>query len=138
MVEEVRVLYVDDDELALDMRSRHLEECDGIVVVTETDPTAAIDVLARGTVDCVLSDFDMPTQNGLEFLESVRAELPAMPFILFTSVESRDIAEAALEAGATDFVPKSLCSISYRLLANRIRAAVEYHRTREQSQREVT
>lgn len=138
MVDEIRVLYVDDDKLAREMRGDVLSEYDGLSVVTETNPVAAMDVLDQGDVDCVLSDFDMPEQDGLAFLKTVRERDPSLPFILFTSAESTDIAVAALEAGATDFVPKSLCSISYRLLANRIQQAVEYHEARRRLERELS
>ena len=138
MVDEIRVLYVDDDKLAREMRGDVLSEYDELSVVTETNPVAAMDVLDRGDVDCVLSDFDMPEQDGLAFLETVRERDPSLPFILFTSAESTDLAVAALEAGATDFVPKSLCSISYRLLANRIQQAVEYHEACRRLERELS
>ncbi|UHH26824.1 response regulator [Halobacterium noricense] len=49
-------------------------EDDRIEVVTASNASDAHSILADEDIDCVVSDFDMPGQNGIEFLEAVREE----------------------------------------------------------------
>lgn len=130
MADTIRILYVDDDATSLRLRADVIEDHERIEVVTASTVAAGLDRLATDDVDCVLSDVEMPDRDGFDFLERVRERDPHLPFVLFGSDPSADVVEAALAAGATDYVPKSLCRISYRLLTNRIVDAVEHHRTR--------
>lgn len=131
MTDEVRVLYVDDDETALRARGQLLEEHDRIEVITESDVDSGLEVLATTRIDCVLSDYEMPGQDGIGFLHSVRADYPDLPFIFFSGYNSEAVVAEAFSAGATDYLPKSICSISYELITNRIISAVEHYRLRQ-------
>lgn len=131
MDDEIRVLYVDDDEAALRTRGQLLEEHDRIEVIAERDVDSGLEILWTTQIDCVLSDYEMPERNGMEFLDAVRSHRPDLPFIFFSSHDSEAIVRNALDAGATDYLPKSLCSISYELVANRISTAVEHYRAKQ-------
>ncbi len=125
MSEVTRVLYVDDDPNSLELRSTLLERYGDFDVVTESDPRAALDRITRGEpIDCLLSDLEMPAMDGIEFLQSVRELDPDLPFIMFTARDTDEAVEEALDSGATDFIPKSTASLSYRLVARRIEQAV--------------
>ena len=128
MTDPTRVLYVDDDSNSLEVRAAILGEY-GFDVVTETNVADAEGRLADGGIDCVLSDLDMPDRDGFDLLESVRETDPDLAFILFTSHESEEIIEQALESGATDYFPKSMTNTSYRLLAHRIEQAIRVSAT---------
>jgi signal transduction histidine kinase/PAS domain-containing protein len=67
----------------------------------------------------------MPGTDGLEFLETVRARDPDMPFLLFTSQGSEALASEAVSAGVTDYIQKSHGTQQYAVLAKRVRNAVE-------------
>ena len=123
MTKPSRVLYVDDNSNSLEVRAMMLGEY-GIDVVTETNVEDARGRLAEGDIDCVVSDLDMPDEDGFDLLEYVQDTHPELPFILFTSHESEDVIERALDSGATDYFPKSLTNVSYRLLAHRIEQAI--------------
>ena len=131
MSNPIRVLYVDNDTHSLSVRAGILEDEYGFDVLTEESVPAAKDRLTEESVDCVLSDFRMPGEDGLDFLTFVRETYPALPFILFTTHDSQEVVEKAFEAGATDFFPKSLVNVSYELLVRRIEQAVRLHRTTE-------
>ena len=124
MPDPIRVLYVDDDDNSLEVRATILGKY-GLDVVTETTVTDAERRLEEGDVDCVLSDLEMPDRDGFDLLEHVRETDPGLAFIMFTSHESDDLIQRALDSGATDYFPKSLTNVSYRLLAHRIEQAVE-------------
>jgi CheY-like chemotaxis protein len=65
----IRTLHVDDDEQFGEMTAELLEAVEPrLEVVTVTSVGAGLDRLADGDVDCVVSDYDMPGGNGIEFL----------------------------------------------------------------------
>jgi len=47
-----------------------------ITIETATNVSEALDLLAQHDIDCIVSDYDMPDQDGIEFLGSVREEYP--------------------------------------------------------------
>lgn len=131
MTESISVLHVEDDSRFAEMAAEFLGRVDDdITVTTEVDPVRALELLRDdpGTVDCIVSDYDMPAMDGLEFLKAVREEFSEMPFILFTGKGSEEIAAEAISAGVTDYLQKDAGSDTYEMLANRIRNAVEHRR----------
>ncbi|WP_247009989.1 PAS domain S-box protein [Halorientalis litorea] len=129
----VRVLHVDDEAAVVELAAELLErESDRLTVSTETDPRNAVDYVAREPVDCVVSDYDMPGMNGVEFLQAVRERKPDLPFVLYTGKGSEEIASEAISAGVTDYLQKETGTDQYAILANRIENVVEQHRSKEQ------
>ncbi|MFD1587878.1 PAS domain S-box protein [Halorientalis brevis] len=127
---QIRVLHVDDESTLVETSAVWLEKVgDRLSVVTETSAQDALDRLAEDDVDCIVSDYDMPRMNGLEFLEAVRETHPDLPFILFTGKGSEEIASEAISAGVTDYLQKEVGTDQYTLLANRIERAVGEQRT---------
>ncbi|WP_142859122.1 PAS domain S-box protein [Salinigranum halophilum] len=122
----VRVLHVDDDPEFAAMAAAFLERADDrFAVDTATSVSAGLDSLAASDFDCVVSDYEMPEQDGLAFLDAVRAESPDLPFILFTGKGSEEIASEAISAGVTDYLQKGTGTDQYTVLANRIGNVVE-------------
>ena len=119
--DEIRILHVDDEprfaEMAATFVQRHDER---FVVETATSAGEALDRLEGERFDCVVSDYDMPGQNGIEFLESVRESHPELPFVLFTGKGSEAVASDAISAGVSDYLQKGTGTERYSLLANRI------------------
>ena len=127
----IHVLHVDDDPDFTDLAATFLErEDDRIAVRTADCAEAGLAALADHDVDCVVSDYDMPGRNGIEFLEAVRETHPDLPFVLFTGKGSEEIASDAISAGVTDYLQKESGTSQYAVLANRITNVVEQHRSR--------
>ena len=127
----VRVLHVDDEPVFLDLVATYLERTDDTFEVrSETDVDAALDAIESEPIDCVVSDYEMPGTDGLDFLERVRERDPTVPFILFTGKGSEEIASEAISAGVTDYLQKRSGTDQYTVLANRIRNAVDQSRSR--------
>jgi len=103
----IQVLHVDNDANFADLVKNRLEhETDRISVQIAAAPEEGLSVVATEAIDCIVSDYDMPTQNGVEFLQSVREEYPDLPFILYTSKGSEEIASEAISADVTDTYKK--------------------------------
>ena len=132
----IRVLHVDDNVDFLEVAAEFLAtEDERIEVTTAVDAESGLAELTDGDVDCIVSDFDIPGENGIEFLETVREDVPELPFILFTGKGSEEVAGDAISAGVTDYLQKHRSPDQYTVLANRIinaveRARVERERTR--------
>ena len=130
----IHVLHVDDEpdfaELAADMLER---EDDRFSVETATSTSEGLDRFAADEFDCIVSDYDMPGQNGIEFLEQVRDEYPDVPFILYTGKGSEEVASDAISAGVTDYLQKGGGTEKYELLSNRILNTVEQYRSQQRA-----
>jgi len=131
--ETIRILHVEDDTGFADLVATFLAREDGQFDV-ETAHTASdgLERLAEADVDCVVSDYDMPGQSGIDLLDAVRDEYPDLPFILFTGKGSEEVASDAISAGATDYLQKQGGTNQYELLANRVRNAVEQYRATQE------
>jgi len=134
--EPIDVLCVDDDRDYLDLTAAHLSQHDDLAVRTETVPAEALDHVEA--VDCVVSDYDMPGTNGLEFLSDVRARAPTLPFVLFTGTERATIAEEVPDETWTEFLKKNSPATTMPILAGRIRRLVDHHRTMRTAERSLT
>ena len=132
--DSIEVLHVDDEPGLAEVAAEFLvREDDRLSVKTATSTEAALEQLGDD-VDCVVSDYDMPGRNGVEFLRRVRERYPDLPFILFTGKGSEEVASEAISAGVTDYLQKESGSDQYAVLANRIRNVVSAARTARESE----
>lgn len=132
--EEIRVLHVDDEPDVAELARTYLERSeDRLEVESVTSTSEGLDRLAEADYDCVLSDYDMPGSDGLEFLETVRDEHGDLPFILFTGKGSEEIASDAIARGVTDYLQKGVGTDQYEILANRIENAVAQQRATQRA-----
>jgi PAS domain S-box-containing protein len=125
----IRVLHVDDEPDFAKLAASFLErEDDRLDVEPATGSDEGLARLAAEPFDCIVSDYDMPDRNGLEFLEAVREAHGDIPFILFTGKGSEEVASEAISAGVSDYLQKERGTDQYAILANRIRNTVGQRR----------
>ncbi|QSG10404.1 Signal transduction regulator [Halapricum desulfuricans] len=111
---------------------RNLTRQSDLQVKTVTTVGAAIDVLAAtDDIDCIVSDHDLPDTDGVAFLEVVRAHLPTLPFILFTSEGNETVASRAISADVTEYLIKEHHSDQWERLTRFIIDAVAFSRKRD-------
>ncbi|UIP01381.1 GAF domain-containing protein (plasmid) [Halobaculum sp. CBA1158] len=129
MAEPIRVLHVDDEAEFAELAATYLERYDeDIAVETASSAEEGLDRIETERFDCVISDYDMPGTNGIEFLRAVRDDRPDLPFVLYTGKGSEEVASEAIAAGASDYLQKDTGTEQYELLANRVRNTVDRHR----------
>ena len=104
------VLIVDDMKLAR-LRVRKVCEDMGFYPISEAASGAeawqGIGDL-RVKPDLILTDYNMPDMNGIQFLERVRKheEISGVPVIFITSEGEKELIITAVSLGVTDFVVK--------------------------------
>lgn len=123
-----RVLHVDDEE-CLDLVAAYLNRLGKFRIRSVSTAADALDVLDEETVDCVLSDYEMPSMDGIALLGRVRERRPDIPFVLYTGQGSERVASEALSAGLSEYMQKGRGRDHYQLLARRIRTHVQKYRT---------
>ncbi len=100
------ILYVDDEPTLLEMGKIFLETNSELSVDTITSAQEAFKLLAAKNYDAIISDFQMPEMNGIEFLKKVRATGNRIPFIIFTGRGREEIVIEALNNGADYYLQK--------------------------------
>jgi len=130
----VAILLVDDRALA-ESTAEGLERGDDrFTVETVSSVSDGLEHYADQEYDCIVSAYDLPERDGIDFLKAVRDSHSSLPFIL---VGSEEHASEAISAGATDYVDREIAVDHNTVLANRIENAVERNRaTREIRERQ--
>ena len=102
---KTRVLFVDDDEAMRGLMDMRLTNR-GFSVKTAGSAGAALDAIAQGAFDAVVTDLNMQGATGLQLCRQVIEARPNLPVILVTAFGSLASAIEAIRAGAYDFLPK--------------------------------
>ncbi|WP_435320122.1 ATP-binding protein [Haloarchaeobius sp. TZWSO28] len=141
--ETIDVLVVDRLESAAET-VRHIEDqTDEMRLRLSSDVSDARGVVETGDIDCVVSNFEIPRPDGIEFvgafelLETVREVDGDLPFVLFTDVGNEAIAETAIARGVTEYVPRTAAEQSYQRLIGRVERAVAFRRADRRAERQA-
>ncbi|KXA96643.1 hypothetical protein AKJ38_02900 [candidate division MSBL1 archaeon SCGC-AAA259I14] len=130
----MKVLLVDDETSILDQGKIFLEkEDDKLDVETTSSAEKALEMLNNSRYDVIVSDYQMPEMDGLEFLKAVREERNSdVPFILFTGKGREEVAIDALNLGADRYLKKGDDpKPQYVVLADAIVQEVERSKSKE-------
>ncbi len=104
---------------------------------TASSAEEAIEKLDQKGYDAIISDYQMPGMDGLEFLKYVRERLGIdLPFIIFTGKGREEIAMEALNLGAERYIQKGgdLAS-QYEILADAVNQEVRLYRAEQARER---
>lgn len=91
---EVRVLYVDDQELWRCTISDYLPLLGNYQITTAESGESALQLLSLQSFDIIISDYQMPEMDGIDLLSRIRAIDTTTPFILFTGVNLEELMSA--------------------------------------------
>jgi PAS domain S-box-containing protein len=130
--EAIRVLHVDDDASILQVSKLILMTIDNFEIEGACCVEEAFKKLATSNYDVIISDYEMPLKNGLQFLQELRESHNRIPFFIFTGKGREEVAITALNLGATGYINKhGNTETVYGELAHSIRAFVEKVHTEE-------
>ncbi len=129
----ISVLYVDDEQALLDIGKTFLEQSGSITVVTSPSVADAQERLAKRSFDAIVSDYQMPTTNGIEFLKYIRNYHGDIPFILFTGRGREEVVIEALNFGADFYLQKGGNPVpQFAELEHKIKQSVHQKRSERQ------
>ena len=107
---EIRTLIVDDSSVMRKIVERSLRQAglDPLVVYEAGSGVEGLEVLKSKEVHLILSDINMPSMDGLEFLRQLRAQnlAPGVPVVMITTESSEEHVKQAILAGAQGYIRK--------------------------------
>lgn len=128
----IRVLHVDDDASILEVSKAILATMDNFEIECACCVDEAFKKLSIRNYDVIISDYEMPQKNGLQFLQELREGHNKIPFFIFTGKGREEVVITALNLGADGYVNKhGNTETVYGELAHSIRAFVEKAHTEE-------
>ena len=126
----IKVLVVDDSSFFRRRVSEIINKSPALeVIATANNGQEAIDMVAKVKPDVVTMDIEMPVMDGITAVKKIMAVNP-LPILMFSSLTHQGASATldALEAGASDFLPKKFEDIArdkeeaIKLLQQRIEA----------------
>ncbi len=103
----MKVLIVDDSKVMRMMVGKALTAA-GLApeIVEAGDGVEGLAKYASDGADLILSDWNMPNMNGLEFVQELRKQNVDVPVVMITTEGSEDKIGEAIQAGANGYVCK--------------------------------
>lgn len=130
------ILHVDDEPAVSLILQDTLERAGHTALGVRSVPEA-LQLLARGGVDLIVSDYRMPGLTGLEFLSLLQREGYDTPLIMLTGHASIEHAVASIKAGAIDYITKPVRPEQLKLAVEQALEFVRLRRENESLRREV-
>ncbi len=107
---DIRILIVDDSAVMRKIVERSLRQAglDPMIVVEAGNGTEGLEMLKRHSVQLILSDINMPSMDGLEFLRQIRLQNLAIgvPVVMITTESSEEHVKQAILCGAQGYIRK--------------------------------
>lgn len=106
--QDLSILIVDDSGTMLKIMQKNLNDAGFSNLTTASDGKDAIEKLASTKIDLIISDWNMPTMDGLEFLKWVRKsdKFASLPFIMATAQADRTQQLVVKNEGGQGLLPK--------------------------------
>jgi CheY-like chemotaxis protein len=102
----IRVLHVDDEPIICDVTRLCLEQGGRFRVESVNSAEEALALLKESEYACVISDYEMPSMNGIELLKEFRSFDQETPFILFSGRGRETVIIDAINTGADFYIQK--------------------------------
>ena len=129
MIENSKILFVDDEEDILEFLSYNLKK-EGFRIDTANNGISALKKLEKSKPDLIILDVMMPEMDGIEVCEKIREQDKFDDvLILFLTARSEEYSElAGFSAGADDYITKP---IKPKLLVSRVNAILKRKRKKK-------
>jgi PAS domain S-box-containing protein len=130
---KIKTLVVDDEPYLLELTKIFLERHHDIHVAIASSGLEALAKIGGEEFEVVVSDYQMPSMDGLQLLKALRDRKSDIPFILFTGKGRESVAVDALNLGASFYLQKGGDPVAqFTELANMIRRSDEAQCSRKQ------
>ena len=105
---QIRVMVVDDQTSMRAMIRRALQDLGFKDVRDKPSAAEALQAVKNDRVHLIISDYNMPEMDGLEFLEAVRTDpvIGKTVFIMLTGSSDKEIVQRAAALGVNNYVVK--------------------------------
>ena len=124
----LKVVMADDHPLILAGLRRAFEREDDIEVVGEASSgIRLIELIGRRCPDAVLLDLNMPGLDGIACLEQITSTWPEVTTVVLSACDDRASIDAALRAGASAYIVKSVASVDVASVLRQAHCGVVYH-----------
>jgi signal transduction histidine kinase len=139
MEDMLAVLVIDDNVDDRTLYRRVLKKAfgDRLSLAEEVSGESGFDAIAKTEPRCVLLDYSLPGQNGIDVLKRIRSKHPHLAVILLTGQGNEAVAVQSMKEGAQDYITKA--TITPETLSRVIRVAMEHsalqQRVEEQHER---
>ncbi|EAQ66210.1 Response regulator receiver domain protein (CheY) [Marinomonas sp. MED121] len=116
MDKNMKILIVDDFSTMRRIIKNLLRDLGFTNTVEADDGTTALPILQSGTIDFLVTDWNMPGMTGIELLRSVRADekLKTIPVLMVTAEAKRDQIISAAQAGVNGYVVKPFTAVALK------------------------
>jgi len=115
-VEEMRVLFVDDEKDFLEtlikrMKKRHVD------AHAASSGTEALRLIRESSFDVVVLDVRMPDMDGIEVLRAIKSIAPLSEVVMLTGHACLEVAREGMSLGAFDYLmkPVNIDELLYKL-----------------------
>jgi len=127
MLEQSKVLIVDDEPLNVDYLQQELEDL-GYVTISAADGQEALEKVAAAAPDVILLDVMMPIVDGFTVCRILKGneETRLIPIVIMTALDGIEDRIKGIEAGADDFLTKP---VNERELAARLQTTLRLKHT---------
>lgn len=105
----MKILVVDDHTLFREGLVLLLEALGQQVQIVQAEDAAAAlrQVAAHPDLEVVMLDLVMPGPGGIELLPEIKRSIPEVPVVILSSDERQSTVTAAIEKGASGYIPKT-------------------------------
>ncbi len=104
-MQALRILLVEDESRLAESLKQGLTE-EGFSVECAGSAEAAEPIIARGSLDLIVLDRQLPGKNGIELLREMRAAGNQTPVLILTAYGSLDDRVSGLDSGGDDYLTK--------------------------------
>jgi two-component system nitrogen regulation response regulator NtrX len=101
-------ILIIDDEPGIRLTLASILEDEKYKVFTAEDALVGMETLKREIIDMIFLDVLLPKLGGIEALEKIRGEWPAVEIVMISGHANIDMAVRAVKLGAFDFLEKPL------------------------------
>ena len=134
-----RVLYVDDEKMLLTVTQLYFKREGSCSIDTAGSAEEGFRKIQVCQYDAIISDFEMPEMNGIEFLSHLRTTGNDTPFIIFTGKGREEVVIEAFNAGADYYLQKGgNAKAQFAELLNSVRKGVENRRAKDEIRQKNT